>query len=449
MGTERTEGSPGEVLEEAPEPTAAVARGRRSWIGTAAHRGVALVSDPGQVLALVLLAALVTRAVWLWLPDHSLIFDEAYYVNAARVILGIHPPAGAAYAQAPLGLDPNTEHPPLGKVLIAASMLVFGDNGIGWRMPSLVAGMVALVALYGIVRAAGERPWLGVLATGLFAFDNLSLIHGRIGTLDMLFLAPALVGAWLALRRHWLSAGVMLAVGALVKLTALFGLAGVLLYFGTTVATDWWRSRRVVLGDLAPLVPLIGSFVFVTVGGLWLLDLRFSPYHNPVDHVMHMLQYGAKLQAPGGPTGIESSPWQWLVNQVPIPYLRVDVSSMVNGRVVATHPSVDFIGALNPVLLGVLPLAALFALWLAWRRGSQLALWAVCWGSANYFVYYPLAIISHRITYLYYMLPVVPALAIAVALLLQRSRLPRAATWVFLAAFAMAFAAYFPFRQLP
>jgi hypothetical protein len=31
-------------------------------------------------------------------------------------------------------LDPNTEHPPLGKLLIALSVLLFGDNGIAWRI---------------------------------------------------------------------------------------------------------------------------------------------------------------------------------------------------------------------------------------------------------------------------------------------------------------------------
>ncbi len=405
--------------------------------------------NPEQMLGLVLLLALVSRAIWLWLPDHSLIFDEAYYVNAARVILGIHPPAGAAYAQAPLGLDPNTEHPPLGKLLIAGSMLLFGDNGIGWRLPSLIAGMVSLVALYGIVRSAGERAWLGVLAVALFAFDNLSLVHGRIATLDILFLAPSLVGAWLALRGHWTAAGVALAVGALAKLTALFSVAALVLYLLAVVGIDWWEQRRIRVRDLAPIVPFLAAFTFVFVLVLWLLDLRFSPYHNPVDHIVHMLEFGAKLQTAGAPSGIASDPWSWLVNQVPIHYLTVNVDTTAGGKLISSRATIDFQGALNPVLLGVLPLSAAFALWLAWRRRSRLALWALTWGGVNYFVYYPMVLVDHRITYLYYMLPVVPAMAVATALLLDRARLPATIRWVFLAAFAVGFAAYFPFRQFP
>ena len=51
--------------------------------------------------------------------------------------------------------------------------------------------------------------------------------------------------------------------------------------------------------------------------------------------------------------------------------------------------------------------------------------------------------------YLYYFLPTVPALAIAVAILLARSGLPRVVAWGFIATFMLAFVAYFPFRQLP
>lgn len=407
------------------------------------------LAQPDQVLAAVLLLALAARAIWLWLPDHSLIFDEAYYVNAARVLLGHHPDAGAAYAQAPLGLDPNTEHPPLGKLLIAGSMLLFGDSGVGWRLPSLIAGMVSLVALYGLVRAAGERAWLGILAVFLFAFDNLSLVHGRIATLDILFLAPCLVGAWLALRRRWALAGFAFALGTLIKLTALFGLAAIVAFVVLEAGAGWWQRRRVRLADLLPLVPLLSAWLFVSVGGLWILDLAFSPYHNPVDHIQHMLEFGAKLQTSGQQTGIASDPWSWLVNQVQIPYLRVDVNTTAAGKTIASHASINFVGALNPVLLGALPLVAAFALWYAWRHGSRLALWALTWGAVNYLVYYPMVMLGHRITYLYYMLPVVPAMAIATALLLARARLPRLVSWAFLVAFTLGFVAYFPFRQLP
>ena len=43
----------------------------------------------------------------------------------------------------------------------------------------------------------------------------------------------------------------------------------------------------------------------------------------------------------------------------------------------------------------------------------------------------------------------IPGLAAASALLLLRSGLPRAVTWGYLTATIVAFAAYFPFRQVP
>ncbi len=141
------------------------------------------------MLPVVLIVAFVVRLIWLDLPHRSLIFDEAYYVNAARVLLGWPVAEGAHYAGSPVGLDPNTEHPPLGKLLMAASMLLFGDNGFGWRVPSLIAGMIALVATWAIARTSGATARLSLLVVTLLAFDNLTFVHGRIGTLDMMVLA--------------------------------------------------------------------------------------------------------------------------------------------------------------------------------------------------------------------------------------------------------------------
>jgi predicted membrane-bound dolichyl-phosphate-mannose-protein mannosyltransferase len=406
--------------------------------------------QPETALGGVLLFALVVRAIWLWLPAGSLIFDEAYYVNAARIILGIPVAAGASYAGSPIGLDPNLEHPPLGKLLIAASILVFGDNGIGWRVPSLVAGLVGLVAVYRICRNAGETAWLGVLAAAIYSLDILSYVHGRIGTLDMMAVALMLLGASLALRRSWVLAGIALALATLVKETAVLGLAAVLILEGL----DLWNRRRsgeaLTRAVIRPTATLLGVFVVVSLGGLWLMDLRFTTFTNPIAHVVHMLTYGVGLT--GGPTlnGIASNPWDWLVNGGQFDYLKVAVNSIgPDGTVIGSVPTIEFRALLNPVLVGTLVLSVPTAIYLAWVRGHRLATWAVVWMAANYLPFVYLGGVSHRISYLYYILPTIPAFAIAAALLLMRMSLPRLASWVFLGASLLAFAAYFPFRVIP
>ena len=60
-----------------------------------------------------------------------------------------------------------------------------------------------------------------------------------------------------------------------------------------------------------------------------------------------------------------------------------------------------------------------------------------------------LALFTSRIMYIYYALPLVPALAAGVALLLVRSGLPSVIRWGFLVAYLAGFLAYFPYRQIP
>lgn len=430
------------VLPLEPIGAWALARWRRIRTAAGAMR-------PARVLLVILVGAVLLRLVWLTLPQGSLIFDEAYYVNAARAILGWQIPHDAAYAGSPIGLDPNSEHPPLGKVAIAASMLVFGDNGLGWRIPSVVAGMVALVAVYLIVRTAGRSRWLGVLAVFILVLDNLTFIHGRIGVLDMMAVAAILVGAWLGLARRPALAGIAFAIGCLVKVTAIFGLLAYLVMEAIPLAQRARRGEALTLSDLRDPVVAVGAAALVGLGGLWLLDLRFTQFGNPLEHIGHMLGYGISLTGGPQPSGIVSNPWEWLVNGGSFDYLRVDVNLTANGQIIQSHPSVEFRAALNPMLIGALWLAVPFAAVRAVRMGDRLAQWGLVWIAANYLPFFALVAISHRITYFYYVLPIVPALAALTALLLLRSKLPSFVTWAYLAALVAGFVAYFPFRQPP
>src|SRR5262245_35668751 len=63
------------------------------------------------------------------------IYDEQAYVSSARAFLNG-------------GADTNPEHPPMGKLLIAGSMKVFGDNPVGWRMASVLAGVGIVVGMF-------------------------------------------------------------------------------------------------------------------------------------------------------------------------------------------------------------------------------------------------------------------------------------------------------------
>jgi predicted membrane-bound dolichyl-phosphate-mannose-protein mannosyltransferase len=407
-----------------------------------------VLADSRVGLGVVLVASAVARSFWLATPRSALIFDETYYVNAARVILGWHVAADAPYAHEPSGLDPNHEHPPLGKLLIALSMRIFGDNALGWRTPSLVAGMVAILALYAIVRQATGDAWLGVLASAVFSLDNLVLVHSRIATLDMPLVALMLVGVWLWFRGWRVAAGAALGVAGLVKLGAVYGVAALLLIelgilvHGRVRRRGW--DRAVLRG--APL--LVTSFVVVWFGGLWLLDLSFSSFSTPWEHLRYMLDYGFSIVREHGPANTESRPWQWLANDVQIPYLRVVENVTANGQVEATRDIIFFRGAMNPIVIGAAPLAVAYSAWRAWRLRDPLSMWVVAWFGATYLSLIPLVLISNRTMYIFYFLATLPAVAVAIAQLLRQSALPRVVTWGYLIALVIGFLDYYPFRRI-
>jgi 4-amino-4-deoxy-L-arabinose transferase-like glycosyltransferase len=437
-------------------------------LGVEVRRLVAHPRAPLIALSLIVLYSFGARVFYLGEPcsspcrsgsSHALIFDEEYYVNAARVIDGIHPPAGASYADAPLHDDPNAEHPQLAKLIIAGGIELFGDDPWGWRIGSVIFGLIALVAMYALVRAARGSPWLAVGASGVMALDNLMLIHGRIATLDVYFVATALVAAVFYVRGWTLASGIALGVAACMKLEALAVIPAFVLYEGFAVAWAYgsapvWRTLR---ARVMPLLAMVIMSLATVLLGVWLMDVLVPAYDpgthivyagSPFTHIAHMLSYAAELKAIPNATGISSTPLQWLVDQVPIDYARVAVNSIAGDKTVASRALFAATGEINPFVI-FLALPALFAaIAAAWSERDRVAALGVAWCVGTFIPFVVQAAVFDRISYLYYMLLVLPGIYMLTARLFSPSRVHRAATIGWVLALVYAFVELYPVRSL-
>ena len=404
--------------------------------------------DPLQTLGVVLIVSAIARTYRLRTPNLPIIFDETFYVNATRIILGMKVHHGLPYSGARPGLDPNEEHPVLGKLLIAGSMKLFGDGPFAWRLPSLLAGMACIALVYAIVRAASPDAWLAVLAATIFAFDSLVLVQSRIATLDVPFLAFLLLGVWLWLKKHPFLAGIACALAVLVKLPAVLGVLTLVLLGLGSVAARAVRHREVDRAALRATGLLLLSFAVVWFFGEWILDATFTRFDTPWAHLRQMMNYGFSLKSVGVRPANESRPWHWWVNDGKMTYDEVMSNVTVHGKVVKSVVTINFRGAMNPVMIGAAPLAVSYVAWRAWRFREILSVWVVTWIATTYLIYFPLVFLSNRITYFFYIFPTVPAFAIAIAQLLRQARLPSPAVVGYLAALFAGFILYFPFRTL-
>ncbi|MGO9751036.1 MAG: glycosyltransferase family 39 protein [Solirubrobacteraceae bacterium] len=448
------------------------------------------------LLAVVSVLSLGARIAWLGYPcqspctttaDHLLIFDEVYYVNAARVIAGIRPATGAHYATAPLGEDPNSEHPQLVKLVIAGSIELFGDHPLAWRLGSLIAGSLAILGMWALARAAGAGRWLALGGATLMSADNLLLVAGRIGTLDIYAVAAMVWGLALYVRRRPLPAALVLGVGLACKEVAIYALLVALVFECLTAVgvRRSWRALARTAGRLATLA--VGTFAMFMLL-LALMGVIAAPYDpgtsslvpgGALGHLEHMISYAATLTSPNGPRGIASYPWEWLVDYKPIDYLSIAPGSSAPG-LVHDHPVSMFLGMISPPIM-LLALPALgVAAFEVWRNARRLrrppapaapavavsstapalgsphgdfapgvaATLGLAWFLGTFLPFEALSLLWQRTSYLYYMIIVMPGIYLAVAALVLRLRRRRwlVGIWI-LAVFAAAVVMY-PFMPI-
>ena len=270
---------------------------------------------------------------------NSSYFDEIYHARTALEHLrGVWP-----Y---------EISHPPLGKLIIAAGISVFGMNPFGWRFSGVLFGVAMLPLVYVFSRRLFGRGAVPICCTLLLAADFMHFVQTRIATIDTygVFFTLAMyyyMYCWLfpvpeaalspapaeGRARDLALSGLFFGVGAACKWTCLYAGAGL----GLIWLLHW--CLRLVREGKAMLRPLGRNILFCLVFFVALpaliYYLSYYPYglgrglrglgmfftgdyaRTVLDNQSYMFRYHSGVNA----THPYSSRWyQWLLDVRPILY---------------------------------------------------------------------------------------------------------------------------------
>ena len=415
------------------------------------------------VIVFVAAAASAIRAVHLTQPNF-IVADEMFYAREAcfrlyrsEVICGIGPAA----------ISPQ---PPLGKMLIGLGIRAFGMNSFGWRISAVLTGIITVALLYALARRLLRSTLGATITAGLLAIDFLHVVQSRLAMLDVfltffvvagfLFLVvdgqraePPRSGSFDILSRRWLlAAGIAAGAAVATKWVGLLALAGVAVLalrnaVGRQAYGPWHeRIRHAVRTDGAALLialviapPLVYTasyigtveasvFTWPWEHGSWPRRFVYTQLTMLRDHVNNR-DVNANM----------SPAWSWPLVRRPVIYLAQE----------ATPGRYREIKAMGSPLVWWTSLAALGYLifTIVRRRRPNDAAIVVVTGFA--LLYFPLLAVNIKrsFTFLYYLLPAVPFMCLAVgAVATEWAR--SLAGRVIVAAFALAalllFAFFYP-----
>ncbi len=137
-------------------------------------------TSPYRAAALIALLAQALFSFRLTVPT-KLMFDEVHYVPAARTLIALAGPR-------------NIEHPLLGKEIIAGGILLLGDNSLGWRFFSTLAGTATVLGVFAIVWLMLGRVRPAVIGALLTLLNFTVFVQARIAMLDGFMAAFTLLG---------------------------------------------------------------------------------------------------------------------------------------------------------------------------------------------------------------------------------------------------------------
>lgn len=252
---------------------------------------------------------------------NSTYFDEIYHARTAyENIEGVYP-----Y---------EISHPPLGKLIIAIGIELFGMTPFGWRFSGVLFGVLMLPVLYTLLKRMFGSTDICACATAIFAFDFMHFSQTRLATIDTyavffillmyLFMYMYITGG----RKHDLAlSGLFFGIGAACKWTCFYAGAGLAVIW----LIHWLRNFEVkaffrncafcvVFFVIVPAaIYYMSYYPYGQASGMNGVGMYFtSDYANLVlDNQKFMFSYHSGVHAEHP---YSSRWWQWVIDERPILY---------------------------------------------------------------------------------------------------------------------------------
>lgn len=220
-------------------------------------------------------------------PASPFVFDELYFANDAHDDI--------------LGRDYFDPEPPLAKLIIAVGEILFGFNSLGWRVMVALFGTAIVPLMYLLARQLLRVRFFAIAAAVLTAFDGMLFVESRTAVIDIIPITLTVLvylifhlhlNADTPTRQRWtiVLSGIFLglAIGAKWTVIAAYGTIIVILIF--RLAVRWTRYDRATAGttllSLALLPVLLYSLTFIryltiehAITNLPQPPLGFAPFH--------------------------------------------------------------------------------------------------------------------------------------------------------------------------
>jgi dolichyl-phosphate-mannose--protein O-mannosyl transferase len=409
----------------------------------------------GWALAFVTLTGGFLRFWHLTVPGR-IVFDEVYYAQDACVFVKSPSVCGIA---SPL----SEEHPLLAKWLIAGGIKIFGYTPFGWRVMPALAGTAGIALTYLLARRLLRSRPGALLASGLLAVDGMHLVLSRTAMLDV-FVATFAVATILfvvldrdrtrrsgeRLRdRPWLAtAGVAGGAAAASKWSGI-----PFLLMAIVLVLVWDRAATRERGEAGRWVAVRADLAPVTV---WLVALPIVVYvlsfagrldgkvlAPPWDHGSwawaflrrqgHILSFHAGLTQShtyGSPA------WSWPLLKRPVVFAFDVAGGEIREILAIGNPVVWWVGSVCVVMCAVR--------WARRRRWTQPEGTILAGVVAGYVWWLPVTSVR-SFSFIFYFLPAIPFLCLAMAQVAQRtwSRVSGRAVAAGVAAAAIAWLVFF------